>query len=395
MDLENGMKRIAIFLLIICLLLPLGGCGRKNREEVRVLRIGVLEPTSGKLGAEGLREMLGIQYANATTPTIQLNGKTYQVELVLRDNESDPLVSAQAASELVEAGCAVVLGSYGAELSAAASDVFRAAGVAAIAADCDDPSVTAGNDHYFRIGALPEFQGGILAAFARKTLSAKTAYCLSEIGSESDAALIRSFQETAAAQGMKIVTAGFPTNCVDFTPYLSAAAEEGASVFFAPCEIRYAQRILEQAAELESAPLFLADDRWRDEAIKTALKDTSLTVYVTAAYAEGASSEFDKGFREWLESNSEAFASNGASDAVSVESALGCDAYSTALAAAKQAGSADKADILAILPRISRTGVTGFCAFDADGGAVRKSLWIERIKGGAEDWELVGEGKIG
>ena len=395
MDLEKGMKRIATYLLIICLLLPLGGCGRKSREEVRVLRIGVLEPNDGRLGAEGLRETLGIQYANATTPTVQLNGKTYQVELVLRDNESDPLLSAQAASELVEAGCAVVLGSYGAELSAAASDVFRAAGVAAIAADCDDPSVTAGNDHYFRIGALPEFQGSVLAAFARKTLSAKTAYCLAEIGSGSDEALIRRFQETASEQGMKLVTAAFPPNCVDFTPYLSAAAEEGASVIFVPCEIRYAQRILEQAAALESAPVFLADDRWRDEAILTALRETSLTVYVASAYAEGASPEFEKGFREWLESNSEAFASNGATDTVSAESALGCDAYSTALAAAKQAGSADKADILAILPRISRTGVTGFCAFDADGGAVRKSLWIERLKGGAEDWELVGEAKVG
>ena len=48
---------------------------------------------------------------------------------------------------------------------------------------------------------------------------------------------------------------------------------------------------------------------------------------------------------------------NGSTDAVSPLSALGYDAYQTVLAAIRRAGSADKADVLAVLPGVSCEGV--------------------------------------
>lgn len=389
------MKRIIPFLLSVCLLLGLVGCGRKHKEETGVLRVGVLEPLSGKYSAAGMRETLGIQYANNTKQTIRLNGTNYRVELMIRDNGSDAAQAAQAAQELVDADCAVVLGSWGDELSAAASDVFRTAGVAAIAATCGDASLTTGNDHYFRIGALPEFQGSVLAAFARKTLSVKSAYCLVESGSDEDAALLRAFRETADALELKVVAAEFPPNSTDFTPYLDAAKEANAGVVFAPCQLRYAQRLIEQAAGSEGAVPFLADARWRDVTVLGALAETDLSVYVSAAYAEGADAAFDAGFKEWMNETADALTYNGGTDAVSAESVLGYDAYFTALGAAGMAGSADKADILAILPRVAREGSSGSYSFDDDGGAVRSALWIERADPKTAAWELAGQAKVG
>ena len=389
------MKRIVPILLILSLLLTLGGCGHKKKEETGLLKIGVLEPLTGKYAAEGMRETLGIQYANTSTPTVQLGGKTYRIELTIKDNGSDPAQSAQAAQELVDDGCAVVLGSCGDELCLAASDAFFAAGVPAIAASGIDPAVTSGNDHYFRIAALPELQGAVLAGYARKNLSVRTAYCLSQAGSEADAALVRAFRSRAEALEMKVTVAEFPANNVDFTAYLTAAKEEGAGVIFAPCAIQYAQRLIEQADFLEGAIPFLSDRRWEDPAILSALGEKELAVYVSTAYAEGADSTFDAGFREWLNGSEDALASNGGSDAVTPESVLGYDAYFTALSAAKSAGSADKADILAILPGVTHMGIAGSCAFDEDGAAVRNTLWVERANQKTGTWDFVSPARAG
>ncbi len=389
------MKRMIPILLAACLLLGLGGCGRKHKEATSVLTVGVLEPLSGTYSAAGMRETLGIQYANNVKQTVRLGGKNFRIELMIKDNGSDAAQTAQAAQELVDAGCAVVLGSWGDELSAAASDVFRVAGVAAVAATCADASLTKGNDHYFRIGALPEFQGSALAAFARKTLSVKSAYCLVESGNEEDAALLRAFRETADALELKVLTAEFPSNSTDFTPYLEAAKAENCGVIFAPCQLRYAQRIVEQAAEAEGTAPFLADARWRDVTILGAAEETDLAIYVSAAYAEGADTAFDEGFKAWMTESVDALAYNGGTDAVTAESVLGYDAYCAVTAAAEMAGSADKADILAILPRVSIDGSAGRFSFDEDGGAVRGALWVEKADPKAGAWELAGKAKVG
>lgn len=52
------------------------------------VKIGVYEPASGDNGAGGKQEMLGMQYANSKTPTVDIGGKTYNVELVFADNQS-------------------------------------------------------------------------------------------------------------------------------------------------------------------------------------------------------------------------------------------------------------------------------------------------------------------
>ena len=51
-----------------------------------VVKIGVFEPASGDSGAGGKQEMLGMQYANYETPTVEIGGETYTVELVYADN---------------------------------------------------------------------------------------------------------------------------------------------------------------------------------------------------------------------------------------------------------------------------------------------------------------------
>ena len=157
----------------------------------KVVKIGVFEPSTGDSASGGKKEMLGMQYANAETPTVEIGGETYQVELVYADNGSSTDKAPSAAAELVSQGVSLVLGSYGSGVSIAGGPVFDDAGLAAIGVTCTNPNVTAGNDYYYRICFLDPFQGTVLANFAKDKFDAKVAYCLGETGNEYDQGLIR------------------------------------------------------------------------------------------------------------------------------------------------------------------------------------------------------------
>ena len=48
-----------------------------------VIKIGVFEPFTGDSASGGKKEYLGMQYANYETPTVEIGGTEYTVELVL------------------------------------------------------------------------------------------------------------------------------------------------------------------------------------------------------------------------------------------------------------------------------------------------------------------------
>ena len=390
------MKKIIALVLVLCLALALCACGGgKAKEENNVIKIGVYEPQSGDNGAGGKQEILGMQYANYKTPTVEVGGKTYNVQLVIADNESSNDKAVSAATKLISEGCSVVLGSYGSGVSIAASDTFAEAGLAAIGVTCTNPQVTQGNDHYFRICFLDPFQGTVLANFAHDTLNAKTAYCLGQLGNDYDQGLINYFKQAAEGLGMKVVTAEFPENNSDFTSYLTSAKNEGADVIFAPCSISYAQLIVEQAdAQGIEMPL-LAGDTWDSNAILAAAEGKNVAIYVSTFYAEGGDPDFEKGIKEWMNSNSEALTNNGGNDMIAAVSVMGYDAYYTALEAIKKAGSADKADILAVLPSVTLTGVSGAIAFDDVGDAIRDSAYIKQANTANVAWDFVTVAKVG
>ena len=336
-----------------------------------------------------------MQYANHECSTVEIDGKTYNVELVIADNESSNDKAVSAATDLISGGACVVLGSYGSGVSIAASDTFEQAGLAAVGVTCTNPQVTAGNSHYFRICFLDPFQGTVLANFANGTLGAKTAYCLGQLGNDYDQGLINYFTEAAEGLGMTVIHEDFPENNSDFTSYLTNAKNAGADVIFAPCSISYDQLIIEQAAAQGIEMPLLGSDTWDSNAILAAAEGKNVEIYVSTFYAEGGNPEFEKGIKEWMNSNSEALTNNGGNDMISAVTVMGYDAYYTALEAIKKAGSADKADVLAVMPSVTYNGVSGAIAFDDVGDAVRDSAYIKQANTANVIWDFVTVATVG
>ena len=382
------MKKIIALVLILCMALALCACGGKTADQEKVVRIGVFEPSTGDSASGGKKEILGMQYAHSETPTVEINGETYKIELVPADNGSNTDKAPSAASDLVAKNVAVVLGSYGSGVSIAGSPKFEEAGIPCIGVTCTNPNVTAGNSHYFRICFLDDFQADVLANFAIDKFDAKTAYCLGENGNEYDQGLIAFFTKVFEAAGGKVITDSFPTNNADFTSYLNKAKSEGADVIFTPVSIAYATQIITQAASLGIEAPILGSDTLDDNMVLDAAKGTDIKLYVSTFYQEGGSAKFDEGIKEYINTNAEAKTANGGNDTIAAVTAMGYDAYYVALEAMKAAGSVDKADILAKLPAVTYKGVSGDIAFDSQGDAIRDTAFIKTSDNEAGVWKL-------
>ena len=396
-------KRILSVLLAAAMLSTLlAGCEKKPEASADstaaadgdVVRIGVFEPASGDNGAGGKQETLGIQYANYVTPTVEIGGKEYTVQLDIVDNESSNDKAPTAAATLVSNGVSVVLGSYGSGVSIAGSDTFKEAGIPVIGVTCTNPQITEGNTHYFRICFLDPFQGTVLANFAKDNFSAQKAYVLTKLGDDYSTGLGYYFTEAFEALGGEVVSDTFQEGNSDFTSYITSAKNEGADVFFAPSSTEVAALLIEQAASQGLEIPLLAGDTWDSNVILNAAEGKNVDIYVSTFYQEGGNPEFDAGIKEWINSDSTAKANNGGDDTVSGLTVMGYDAYYVALEALKAAGSTDPAAVNEALWDVTYTGVSGDISFNEIGDANRDAAYIKHANTETAAWDFVAEQSV-
>ena len=355
----------------------------------KVVKIGVFEPQTGDNGAGGKQEILGMQYANYVQPTVEIGGETYDVKLEIVDNRTTAENGPSAASELMNRDVSIVLGSYGSGVSMAGGTVFQEAGVPAIGVTCTNPQVTSDCSVYYRICFLDPFQGTVLANYAYKELGVTTAYTLAMLGSDYDQGLVYYFSEAFKALGGTVTSEDFPEGNANFVSYINNAKSAGAGVIFAPVSTNYAQLIIEAAGAQGFEGHLLGSDTWDNNMVIESAKGKSVNVEITTFYQEGGAPEFDAGIKEWMNSNADALTNNGGNDMVSAVTAMGYDAYFVALEAIKAAGSTDPAAVLAALPGVSYTGVSGLIEFDVIGDAKRDAAYIKTANTESGEWEFV------
>ena len=391
------MKKLMAAVLALVMALSLAACGGKSDSQDaqsgdsgnKVVKIGVFEPQTGDNGAGGKQEILGMQYANYVQPTVEIGGETYDVKLEIVDNRTTPENGKSAAAELVNRGVSMVLGSYGSGVSMAGGEVFQEAGLPALGTSCTNPQVTAGCDVYFRLAFLDPFQGTVLANYAYKELGVTTAYVLGMLGSDYDQGLVYYFTEAFEALGGKVVSEDFPEGSANFVSYINNAKSANAGVIFAPVSINYAQLIVEAAAAQGFEGALLGSDTWDSNKVIESATGKDVTAYVTTFYQEGGNPEFDSGIKEWINANPDAKTNNGGNDMVAAVTAIGYDAYFTALEALKIAGSTDPKAVLEALPSVSFEGVTGLIEFDDIGDAKRDAAYIKTANTEAGVWDFV------
>ena len=234
----------------------------------------------------------------------------------------------------------------------------------------------------------PPFQGPALASYAYDGLGVDTAYTLAMLGSDYDQGLVHYFTEAFKALGGTVISEDFPEGSSNFVSYINNAKSAGAGVIFAPVSINYAQLIIEAAHAQGFEGSLLGSDTWDSNMITEAAKGKDVRVAVTTFYQEGVNPEFDNGIKEWINSNPTAKTNNAGNDVVAAVTTMGYDAYFTALEALKLAGSPDRADVLAAMPKLDFEGVSGRIHFDENGDAIRDEAVIKAANTETGNWDF-------
>jgi len=376
-------KKTALILVFAMILMVFAGCSSRTGDEEKVIKIGVFEPLTGENGGGGFQEVLGIRYANTVYPTVEINGETYTVELVEVDNKSDKTEAVTAAQSLMSQGVSVVIGSYGSGVSIAAGEIFAESQVPAIGASCTNPQVTDGNDYYYRVCFLDPFQGTVMANYAIQN-GAKTAAVITQLGDDYSSGLgaffVDAFNRLGGA-GSVISQEQFQTNQTDFKAILTNVKAKNPDVIFAPSSITTAPLLIQQARELGITSPIMGGDTWENATIienagAHAEGIVLSTFFDEAEPATDEAASFITGFKEYL-------VENGQDEIIPAVSALGYDAYLTALEGIKAANSTEGPAIRDALAGVSLVGVTGAISFNEIGDANKDMAFIKTVENGA------------
>jgi branched-chain amino acid transport system substrate-binding protein len=373
------MKRVLALALALVMFLPAFALGAATPVDGEIV-IGVFEPQTGENGGGGFQEVLGMRYANTVHPTVKVGDKVYAVKLVEADNKSDKTEAVSAANSLIAAGAKIVLGSYGSGVSIAAGEIFAEAKVPAIAASATNPQVTLGNDYYFRVCFLDPFQGTVMANYAIEK-GYKKAAVITQLGDDYSSGLGAFFLAAYKKLGGEVVSEEqFQTNQTDFKAILTNVKAAAPDVIFAPSSIATAPLLIKQARELGIKAVIAAGDTWENVTIiENAGKDAEGVVFSTffdeAEPANDVAKAFIEGFKKYLVENKQP-------DIIPAVSALGFDAYITALAAIEKAGTLEGPALQKALTEVQVVGVTGAISFDKNGDAKKDMAFIKTIQDG-------------
>mgnify|MGYP002514723617 CR=1 FL=1 len=395
------MKKFIALALASVMTFSLAACGGGGSDEAAVagtpisgdtIKIGVFEPTTGENGGGGMQEVLGIRYANTVAPTVDINGTTYNIELVEVDNQSDKTAAVTAAQSLISSGVVGVLGSYGSGVSIAAGQTYAEAGVPAIGCSCTNPQVTLGNDFYFRTCFLDPFQGTVMASYAAEEMGYKTAAIISQNGDDYSTGIAAYFKQAFESLGGTIVAdETYQTNESDFNAILTTVKASNAECVFIPCSIATATLILPQAQAVGLDAHILGSDTWENESIVMAAGSAAEGVVFSTFFDENDEStpmakDFVNGFKAYLNEDPQRVTLNGGTDGVAAVSALGYDAYMTMVAALASLdgveGDLTSVNLRDALAAVNHDGVTGNITFDETGDANKDSAYLKKVEGG-------------
>ena len=190
-------------------LLSLGliwGCGSQPSNEIRVgvnAELTGSKPTVGD-SCKKAAELLAAQVNQAGG--LKVGDKQLPIKLFVEDNEDKAESAAAAAQKLIsENNVLAILGPNASGNAIPAAQICEDAKVIMISPWSTNPKTTEGKKYVFRACFIDDFQGEVMAKFAKDNLKAKTAAVLYDVASEYNKGIAEYFKKFFEAGGGKVV----------------------------------------------------------------------------------------------------------------------------------------------------------------------------------------------
>ena len=362
-------------------LLALGGaCGDGSTSPAGAeLRIGVLALTGRLAAASGEPTIEAARLAadqwNARGG-VEVDGRAYRVNVVVRTHEDRPAAAAGAARALINHEHVIAL--VGPQLSRHAipvSALAEAARVPMISPMSSNRETTAGKRYVFRLAFLDDVQGAVLARFSRDELKAERAAVLYDVSRAYSRDLARLFQRDFESLGGRVVTVETFTSDqpIDYVDQLARIGRESPDVLFLPNFTMHDSVQARQARELGIDAVLLGSDVW--DAARMAEIPAADGAYLThqwnSAYPAEPARRFIEDYRAAYREMPRATA------------AMTYDAVNLLLEVISSRGSFDADAVRDGLAAVTDfEGATGRVRFAGTGDPVR-SVTVSRLQGGA------------
>src|ERR1700746_2707413 len=189
----------------------------------QTLRIGEVDPLTGGVSQFGIGCHQGFTLAFG-----QINDEGgilgAKLELISEDTQSKPGQSATAVRKLITQDRVVaILGDATSSATLEAAPIAQSDKIPMITPTATNPRITEVGDFIFRVCFLDEFQGRVLARFARQNLKAQNVAILTDTKQDYSVDLAKFFKDEFTKLGGTIsVEQGYATGDTDFRAHLTS-----------------------------------------------------------------------------------------------------------------------------------------------------------------------------
>jgi branched-chain amino acid transport system substrate-binding protein len=327
------------------------------------------EATYGQNAHKGT--LLAIEEVNAAGGVL---GR--RLELLTEDDQSKPGEAATVVKKLISREKVVaVLGEITSGRTLEAAPICQAAKIPLISPGATATQVTARGDYIFRVCFIDEFQGTVMAKFARETLKLNRVAILSSVSSAQSVGLAKYFRERFAADGGTVVLEQkYGEGDKDFRAQLTAIKAGNVEGVFVPGYYAEAALIARQARDLGLAVHFMGVDGWESPELVAvggaAVEGAYLSTHYSPENKSASVTDFNARFRARWGIDTNAL------------SALGYDSAMVLVDAIKRAGTTEGAKLRdALAATRDFHGATGRITFDAQRNPT-KSAVVLTVKDG-------------
>ena len=390
---KHTMKKIVAVVMAAAMVMGFAVAAVAASDTIKV---GVLAPLTGAVAQYGNAVNNGVQmYFEELNAKGGINGK--QVELVVYDEEGDPVKAVTGYNYLMDQEVVAIVGDVTTAPTKAVVAESQADGTPMITASATaedvtcqlnaDGSVAAVYENMFRSCFIDPFQGSKMAAFAKDQLSAKTAAVLYNMGSDYSVGCAKAFQDTAAEQGLEVVAVeSYADGAVDFQSQLTNIAAKAPDVLFVPDYYSVIALVAQQAQSAGVKATMLGADGW--DSVLGVVTDPALLE--GAYYCSGYSTEdtrpevqtFVANYKAKFNADPDMFAAQGYDAAMILAAAI-----EKAEASGAKAGSDDYRE--AIIDAMKATDmdcVTGHVTFNEYNNPEKTAAIINITGGAAKYW---------
>jgi branched-chain amino acid transport system substrate-binding protein len=257
-------KRALVILLAGSCLLWGCGPGAKDKDKIRIGVNAELTGSKPTVGDSCTKAMELLTQQVNQTGGLKVGDRQYPLKLYIEDNEDKAESAAAAAQKLIsQNNVLAIIGPNASGNAIPAARITEDAGVIMISPWSTNPKTTEGKKFAFRACFLDDFQGEVMAKFARENLKAKTAAVLYDVASEYNKGIAEFFRKFFEADGGQVVAfTSYTKDDKDFSSQLTIIKAANPQVLFLPNYYNEVPLQAQQARRLGITCPLIGSDSW-------------------------------------------------------------------------------------------------------------------------------------